>query len=210
MAKRRRSRAETQQQTREALLRSASKVFAQRGYHAATVDEVAATAGYSQGALYSNFAGKEALLLATARRYVEEQAQRWAQAFGDAPDEDSRLRAPADAWMDGLTQDPDDFLLFIELWTSAARKPALRPAFAEGWAAGREFMARAVRTVAEDGGLTLTDDQVDDGVTLLDALGIGLAVRRLVDPHSAPDDFFGRAVNDWLPLLLARWSSENG
>ncbi len=50
------TRDEKKAQTRLRLLEAAAHVFARRGYHAATVDEVAEEAGYTVGALYSNFA----------------------------------------------------------------------------------------------------------------------------------------------------------
>src|SRR5580704_16326188 len=52
------------QQTRDYLLKAAAQVFAERGFHAATLDEVAAAAGFTKGAVYSNFKNKEDLFLA--------------------------------------------------------------------------------------------------------------------------------------------------
>src|SRR6202161_4537061 len=52
------------QQTREHLLTAAAQVFAERGFHGATRDAVAAAAGFSKGAVYSNFRNKEDLFLA--------------------------------------------------------------------------------------------------------------------------------------------------
>ena len=57
------TRAEAKARTREQLLDAAAQVFAQRGYAGASVDEIAEAAGYSAGALYSNFNGKEQLFL---------------------------------------------------------------------------------------------------------------------------------------------------
>ena len=46
------------------LIEAAATVFAQKGYGGASLEEVAETAGFSKGAVYSNFAGKEELFLA--------------------------------------------------------------------------------------------------------------------------------------------------
>jgi AcrR family transcriptional regulator len=67
------TRKEAQERTRQRVLAAAAKVFARRGYHRATVDEIASEAGFTIGALYSNFAGKEELFLALADRQVEER-----------------------------------------------------------------------------------------------------------------------------------------
>ena len=58
------SRAAQQQRTREALLEAAFRVFARDGFHGASLDGIARTAGYSKGAVYSNFASKGELFLA--------------------------------------------------------------------------------------------------------------------------------------------------
>ena len=55
------------QQTREHLLAAAAQVFAERGFHGATLDEVATVAGFTKGAVYSNFKNKEDLFLALFR-----------------------------------------------------------------------------------------------------------------------------------------------
>jgi AcrR family transcriptional regulator len=49
--------------TREALLDAASEVFANRGYDGGTLEEIAATAGFTTGAIYSNFGGKQDLIM---------------------------------------------------------------------------------------------------------------------------------------------------
>jgi AcrR family transcriptional regulator len=52
------SRAERREQTRQELLSAAEACFVTRGFHAASVDQVAERAGYTKGAVYSNFASK--------------------------------------------------------------------------------------------------------------------------------------------------------
>ncbi len=66
--------------TRERLLAAARTVFARRGFHGASVEEIAAEAGYSTGALYSNFDGKEDLFLALMEREIDEHAREIAEA----------------------------------------------------------------------------------------------------------------------------------
>ena len=54
-------RSERQAQIRDGLVDAATTVFAHKGYEAASVAEIAAEAGYTVGAVYSNFSGKRAL-----------------------------------------------------------------------------------------------------------------------------------------------------
>jgi AcrR family transcriptional regulator len=58
------SRAARQERTREALVRAAREVFARDGFHAARLDAIARAAGFSKGAVYSNFGSKAELFLA--------------------------------------------------------------------------------------------------------------------------------------------------
>ena len=61
--KQRLTRQESRLETRTKLLHSAAQLFARGGYEGASVDLIAESAGYSKGAFYSNFAGKEAIFL---------------------------------------------------------------------------------------------------------------------------------------------------
>ena len=63
------------QQTREHLLAAAAEVFAERGFHGASLDEVAAVAGFTKGAVYSNFKNKEDLFLALLKESYDREMQ---------------------------------------------------------------------------------------------------------------------------------------
>src|SRR5688500_16623682 len=59
--------------TREHLLDAAGIVFARDGFHGASLDDVASTAGFTKGAVYSNFKSKEDLLLALMDKHISQQ-----------------------------------------------------------------------------------------------------------------------------------------
>src|SRR5439155_8697377 len=59
------------QQTRDVLIEAATEVFERRGYEGASLEEIAEAAGYTRGAIYSNFGGKEELFLAVNERFNE-------------------------------------------------------------------------------------------------------------------------------------------
>ena len=65
------TRAQQQALTRERLLAAAEQVLARHGYGGASIDLVTAEAGYSKGAIYSNFESKEAVFLELLRVYME-------------------------------------------------------------------------------------------------------------------------------------------
>jgi AcrR family transcriptional regulator len=76
------TREQSRANTRERLLTAARSVFASNGFHGASVEEVASAAGFSTGALYSNFDGKEDLFLALMEREIAEHAREIADAVG--------------------------------------------------------------------------------------------------------------------------------
>src|SRR5438046_4116689 len=92
MANRRLTRAEKQAITRARVLDAAAKLFARRGFDGVSLDEVAAAAGFSKGAVYSNFESKEELLLTLL---VERHSRRIMEGLpmlvgGEGPEERAR------------------------------------------------------------------------------------------------------------------------
>ena len=59
--------------TRDTLVGSAAAVFARRGYEGASLEEIADAAGFTRGAIYKNFGGKEDLFFAVADRDFAER-----------------------------------------------------------------------------------------------------------------------------------------
>jgi AcrR family transcriptional regulator len=201
MQKRKReTRAEKQARTRAELLATAAAVFAQRGYAGATVEEIAERAGYSHGAVYSNFAGKDDLFLAVFEEYMAERARELAETqaglAADAPLE-LRARALADQWMERFAADRDSFLLHLEFLAGSRREPELAERFGTRSAAMREAIATYIAHYQEEEGVEAPLPPADLALVLR-ALGIGLAIEALVSPEAVRDDLYG----DFVELLV--------
>src|SRR2546428_11815610 len=97
--------------TRARVLEAAARVFARRGFHGASVQDIAREAGATTGAIYSNFAGKEDLYLAAFEEHVATQIRDYSETFARGRDLDERARRGADPWMARSRQDPA-FLAF--------------------------------------------------------------------------------------------------
>lgn len=196
----RESRAEKQARTRAELLETAAAVFAQRGYEGATIEEIAERAGYSHGAVYSNFAGKDDLFLAVFEDYMagraRELADTQAELAEDAPLE-LRARALADQWMERFAADRDSFLLHLEFLAGSRREPQLAERFGTRSAAMRETIAAYIGQYQEEEGVELPLLPADLAL-ILRALGIGLAIEALVNPEAVSDDLYG----DFVELLV--------
>src|SRR6476646_1489226 len=120
----RETRAEKQARTRAELLATAATVFARRGYNGASVEEIAEEAGYSHGAVYSNFDGKADLFLAVLEEYMAERARELAATQVEIDDDEPleiRARALADQWMRRFAKDRESFLLHMEFIAHAGR-----------------------------------------------------------------------------------------
>jgi AcrR family transcriptional regulator len=198
-AKRRRvSRAERQAKTRGELLATAAQVFARRGYHAASVEEIAEEAGYSHGAVYSNFDSKADLFLAVFEEYMAGRARELATtsevSHGPLP---TRARALADQWMDRFAKDRESFMLHMEFIAHASRDPDLAERFGGRSAALRDAVARYIEDYTLETGIALALPP-DELALVLRALGIGLAVEALTNPAAVRHDLYG----DFVELLI--------
>jgi AcrR family transcriptional regulator len=192
------SRAERREQTRQELLTAAEACFVTRGFHATSVDQVAERAGYTKGAVYSNFAAKEDLFFAVYERRVEQTL---------AEVEPGLRQAGAQHAFDWLAKtmierrDRDDgwLAVFFEFWAHVLRHPELRDRFAAIHARVLEPLADAVRQLAEDRGLTLPADLTASQVVLAwNAMEVGLGLERLTQPQ-AVDVMVARRMG-WLLL----------
>jgi AcrR family transcriptional regulator len=192
------TREQSKANTRERLLTAARTVFARRGFHGASVEEIASEAGYSTGALYSNFDGKEDLFLALMDREIDAHAREIAQAVGARASVAERARGGAEQWMTMIDREPELLLLFMEFWAYGVRDARMRPKVAARFAQMRELLTKLIVDGAREFELEL-EIPAEQLAVAIDALADGIARQKLADPEAVPDDLMGRV----LALLLA-------
>jgi AcrR family transcriptional regulator len=202
----RETRTEKQARTRAELLTTGAEVFGERGYDRASVEEIAERAGYSHGAVYSNFAGKEDLFLAVFEEYMAartgELAETQAELAPDAPLE-TRARALADQWMERFAADRESFLLHLEFLGRAGREPGMAERFGTRSTAMRETIAAFIAHAQAEEGVKAPLPPADLALVLR-ALGIGLAVEALVSPDAVRDELYGDFVELLVTMLRER------
>ena len=196
------SRKEAQEQTRERVVAAAAKVFARRGYHRATVDEIASEAGFTIGALYSNFAGKEELFLAIADRQVEQRASEFRAIAEAAEGEGDASSEAAAQFRNVLEADADWPLLFYEFWSLSVRNPELQGELAKRRDAIRDALAETLERVAKRHGFELRFPAPVLATAIAASLN-GLAFERAADPKALPDDVFAEFVTAVLGCAIA-------
>lgn len=193
-------RAESQQRTRERLLDAAAQAFREYGYRSASVGAIAAAAGYTVGALYSNFKDKDDLLLALIEREIGAATNRVIAAAAEGKDLMEMLKLGAREWFAFLDEEPELYRLLIEFWTIWVGNPELRPLHAERFALLREVLGIFARDEAEKLGLRLKVPPESAGAAIV-ALADGLALQRLADPGAIPDDLLASMLGALLPAV---------
>jgi AcrR family transcriptional regulator len=150
------------------------------GYAATSLEKVADEAGYSKGAVYSNFRNKDELCLAVLDRIHEEQVNLIAGALDGAEGLES-LIAAFQIWAERSIGDEAWTALEVEFATNARRDPAVRHELAIRDKVIRDTIAAQLKSYAERFQIALPMPP-DDVATALLSLGIGLGVQRAIDP----------------------------
>jgi AcrR family transcriptional regulator len=199
------TREQSKANTRERLLDAARSVFASSGFHGASVEEIASAAGFSTGALYSNFDGKEDLFLALMEREITEHSREIAEAVARRASVAERATGGAAAWMTMIEREPELLLLFMEFWAYGVRDPQVRPKVAARFAQVRELLTSLVAEAAREFDLEL-ELPAEHLAVAIDALADGIARQKLADPDAVPDELMGRVLS----LLLGAASRPAG
>jgi len=180
-------------------------VFARSGFHGASVEEIASEAGFSTGALYSNFDGKEDLFLVLMEREIDLHAREIAEAVSERPSVSARAAGGARQWMSTIEREPELVLLFMEFWAYGVRDPHVRSQVAARFARVREMLTKLIADGMREFGLEL-ELPAQDLAIAIDALADGIARQKLADPTAVPDDLLGRMI----ALLVAGASHPAG
>lgn len=147
------TRAAKREQTRALLLDAAARVFAECGFDGASVDEVAAAAGFTKGAVYTHFGSKDELFLAMLEgRYSQrmDDLERILAAPGDTA---LHARAAGRDFEDYARADPDWQRLYLEATLYASRNAGFRAAFKRRHAEMNKRLAAALQDRLEREGL---------------------------------------------------------
>ena len=173
------NRARRSERNRALLLSAARRVFLARGYHAATLEQIADDAGFSKGVVYSQFQSKGDLFLALLEARIEERAQenaRLAESMADGG-----LPALIDHLARGDQATPGWLMLVIEFRVHAARDPELSRRYAAAHDRTVEALTDVLTTVVErsDHELALAPRPL---AKVLLAISTGATLEQAADP----------------------------
>jgi len=174
--------------TRRHLLDAAAIVFARNGFHGATLDEVAATAGFTKGAVYSNFKNKEDLFLAL----LEDRTDRQLAVVSDVLEAGGHEVAEqfprvSELFRGELFWDDDFATLYLEFVLYARRHPDAQTKLAENARRTRAMVQSLIE--AEHAALGASPKYAPADIAAMSlALFGGFGLDRLVDPRSVSTD----------------------
>jgi AcrR family transcriptional regulator len=183
------SRIDSKARTRDGLVAAARRVFLERGFHAATLEEIAEEAGYTKGAVYSNFAGKDDLFLALLETHYADRARAYDEIVVRLGDAESAFRAVAGFMLEAYGREPAWWPLLSEFSTHAAQDAALNERLRAARERFMDAVAATIEGVAERHGLvfSLPAREIARGTG---ALLRGMAVEWLIDPSAERADIF--------------------
>jgi AcrR family transcriptional regulator len=187
------SRKEKQAQTRSCLMRSAAKLFAQRGLQNASIDDVAEDAGFTKGAFYANFASKEELFLAMLDEHFGHRVAEIETLAASNESEEEKARRAGDDFTNMLSSDPAWQRLLFEFTAYAVRNEDFRGELLTRSRALRGHIATAVAAHAQELGIE-PSIPADELALMVSAMARGVAAERLLDGDDVPDELFGRML----------------
>jgi AcrR family transcriptional regulator len=177
------SRAERKERTRDEIVSAAHRVFLRDGFHRATLDAIAEEAGYTKGAVYSNFDGKDALFLALLDAQFTARLAPFLETFEHAETLDDAFRANARLLAETARQEPLWAPLLVEFWTHASRDAALRAEALQRHDRVLDAVGDGIASIVERFGITLSRPP-RELVRSASAYARGMALERLLDPDA--------------------------
>jgi AcrR family transcriptional regulator len=195
--------------SRRELLDAAAQVFAERGYGAATVEEVIRRAGLSKGTFYWNFTNKSDLFLALVEDRLDRPARAAVAKLTEAPADGTPSVALSASLSRLVASERPIVLLLHEFTLAAARDPEIAALHRKRHATRRSFLASVLAARHEQTGVSLTiaPDQLAEAFL---ALADGLALRSIIEPNAIPPTLFSDTaglVYDGLVLRAERGSA---
>src|SRR5258708_11540181 len=185
----------TRDDTREKLFEAAARVFEEQGIGGASIEDIAAAAGLTRGAFYSNFKSKDELIIAMLEDHVEQSIRRNLDLIArhkSLSDFIDALKTMDRSRQDPLGRSP---LLHMEMILFVARAEKRRPDLAKRLRARRKLITDIVETASKNSGKNVSLNPTWTGAILL-ALEDGFRLHRLIDPETTPADSFLRAIGD--------------
>jgi AcrR family transcriptional regulator len=181
-------------EVRERILTAAMTTFASEGFAGATIDMIADAAGFTKGAVYSNFGSKDDLFFALLDAQVRARAAlitKLTEQVGASEGPESAAAAVGKALTQAIHENTDYQLLLIEYLLRAARDPQIRARFVEH---RRTVIDQTMKAIIDPAALAGTGLSPEALTTVLVALMNGFAIEEIIAPGTVPPDLLGTVL----------------
>lgn len=188
----------TRGEVRDRILDAAAKVFAAEGFAGATIDAIGQAAGFTKGAVYSNFESKDELFLALLDREFELRGQQIAIALDrSAGDTTAAAREVSRSVLDSVRDHSDYYVLLVEYWLRAQRDPQLRERLIERRRAAADQALHIVELTDTVSG----DRRLADIAQLVVTLNLGVAMEEVLRPGTINPDLLAQLITALLESI---------
>ncbi|MGG2095959.1 TetR/AcrR family transcriptional regulator [Bacillus sp. S13(2024)] len=196
MIRRRLTQEERKKETRQLLLESAVEVFAQLGFHGASVDKIAEYAGFSKGAVYAHFNSKEELFLAILEKQMHLHVHNIHQII-DQQHSLSHFIETMDEYSLSIRQKNRTWsMLNMEFLLYAMREESVRHKWSNMITESVEQISKAIeKLMSKENESTLSADEM--AWTIL-SLENGMAIFYYISGERVPLNLFGKALQNIL------------
>lgn len=185
--------------TRARLLEGALEVFAERGFHGASVEDICDRAGFTRGAFYSNFGSKDELVLALFQATTDRLLEQIEALLPELANQPGTLLDAVLGLLDDAAPDQRQWhLISTEFTLHALRDPEAARALNKQRAMFRASLTRLVEEIAETSGMTLSVPP-EQFVRMVIALHEGARSQSLLEPRKVPA---GSLEHTFLPMVL--------
>jgi AcrR family transcriptional regulator len=169
------------EETRARIIESAVKLFSNRGYNVASVDDICAEAGISKGAFYHHFESKQALSLALL--------DGWLQTIDNAIETSKDKTAP-ETFMQMTEAFPyifetagESLPMFLEFWLQASRDKKIWEASIAPYRRYHKYFTLLIKKGVEEGSFVEVNPEL--AARMIVATAMGLLMQSLLDPKGA-------------------------
>ncbi|MFL9990055.1 transcriptional regulator, TetR family [Burkholderia sp. GAS332] len=192
------SREESRLQTRAHLLAAAKRLFVERGFGATSLRDIAAEAGYTQGAFYSNFASKEDLFVELMRERSKTQMTDIARTLSDPSASADDILNALEIWAQTLDAEPEWSVLGVEFKLQGRRNPVFATASQALLDAHRDGLAYCIGQI-----FARLDRVPPESPTVLAASFMGLSQGLALQRSMLSEVPIGHMIMVFLRSLLA-------
>ncbi len=183
------TRGERKAQTRADLLAAARRVFLRRGFHGASLDEIAEEAGYTKGAVYSNFADKDALFVALLDERYEGRVAVYSEMMLEVDSLDEAFRRVSRLMVMADQEEPDWLPTLAQFVAHASQHEELMHAYARSRERFLDAIAGIIDALAERYGVTLRVSS-HEAARWSSVLIRGYSAERRIEPEAVTPDLF--------------------